>query len=152
MCRSWASTRQHVRVQGLLQRLLAFAAMCCCGLLAGCASQPSVDASAGSGKSAGDSFVVVSGGASAGSSCSFSSFSLPTDNSNPHGATPQDALNAFLSQGSILGVPPERLYPTSGWILTVSEAGKAIFESGRSQLYVSRVAGDSWVVTGGRRC
>jgi hypothetical protein len=64
-------------------------------------------------------------------------FNLPMDNPNPHGSTPQAALDATLAHGSIFGaVPPSRApgeegYPANGWHPTKASSGTAASRQAR---------------------
>lgn len=84
-------------------------------------------------------------------------FNLPTDNPNPHGATPRQALNAFLARGSVHGSVPPRLspvkagYPPSGWRLVKISSDTADFVSGGDKLDFTRDGAGSWIITGGSR-
>jgi hypothetical protein len=85
-------------------------------------------------------------------------FNLPEDNPNPHGATPRQALSAFLARGSVYGAAPPSLspvkagYPATGWRLVKASSDKEVFASGADELDFTRDGNGSWVITGGRRC
>ena len=121
-----------------------------CQLMAGCGLSQSGGGSSGSGDSR-----TPSG--SAASCAGLVEFNLPEDNPNPHGATPRQALNAFLARGSVHGSTPPSLsparagYPTSGWRLVEIRSGTAVFASGGDKLEFTRAGNGSWVITGGSK-
>jgi len=86
-------------------------------------------------------------------------FTLPTDNPNPHGNTPREALQAFFSGGSIFGAAPPSVSPSraglpiTGWQeADPTTSGRVTFRSGKAQLVFTKVDGSSWVVTSGYDC
>jgi hypothetical protein len=89
--------------------------------------------------------------------CLYPGFTLPSNNPDPHGSTPQKALDAFIARGSIFGAGPEHLsataagYPADGWQIVHAGAITASFSSGKAQLDFSQVGDDSWVITGGQK-
>jgi len=93
--------------------------------------------------------------APSGGHCTPLSFDLPTDNPNPSGPTAQAALDTFLAHGSVFGAaPPSEApgkvgYPRTGWRQTKSGAETASFQSGLAELDLTRVGGNSWIVTSG---
>jgi hypothetical protein len=124
---------------------IAAAALVACQLIAGCGSS-------GSGGQIGQP--------PAGSTASCQGlveFDLPVDNPNPHGATPRQALNAFLARGTVNGSAPPILspvkagYPASGWRQVKASSGKAVFASGGDELDFTRDGDGSWVITSGTR-
>jgi hypothetical protein len=84
-------------------------------------------------------------------------FTLPTDNPNPTGTTPRQALDLFLAHGSVHGSAPPKLtpaqagFPRSGWRLVEIRAGKATFTSQGDELDFTRNGNGTWIITGGSR-
>jgi hypothetical protein len=121
------------------------------GLAAGCGSSGA--ASMGTTQSGSGSTSVATGA----TGCFFPEFSLPNDNPNPRGSTPQHALDAFLVRGSVLGAAPPFVspakagYPTTGWREVKAGSHAVTFQSGIAELIFTRVANDSWVITGGHK-
>jgi hypothetical protein len=149
MCRCGSGRRLS---PGAACRRIVFAAVAVfvCQLIAGCGLSQSGGGSSGSGGGR-----TPSGSAS---SCrGIVEFDLPQDNPNPHGATPRQALNAFLARGSVHGSAPPSLspakagYPTSGWRLVKISSDTAVFASGGDKLDFMRVDNSSWVITGGSK-
>ena len=99
------------------------------------------------------------GGSSDGSTsgCFLPGFNLPKDNPNPHGATPELALSAFLAHGSVFGAAgpivgaAKAHYPTTGWRKSQETSDTATFVSGGAEFDFTRVASDAWVITGGKK-
>jgi hypothetical protein len=95
------------------------------------------------------------GDTSTGSSCDFPAFEGPLDQSKPAGATPIDAVHAFISHGSIDGLgqmsPGKAGYPTSGWKITQQSASSAMAVSGIGTLTVELRADGQWQVTKGTK-
>lgn len=125
-------------------------ALVACQLMAGCGSTAQSGESSGVGGS-----LPPSGNAA---SCGrIAEFDLPENNPNPHGATPRQALNAFLAHGSVQGAVPPSLspvkagYPATGWRQVKISSDKAVFASGRDELDFTRDSNGSWVITEGRK-
>jgi hypothetical protein len=123
-------------------------ALIACSLIAGCG----VTAQSGSA-----SFGSRTTSRSSASCDGLVGFSLPTDNPNPHGTTPRQALNVFLAHGSVHGSAPPSLSPTmagfpaSGWRLVKISSDAATFESRGDKLDFTRDGNGSWVITGGSK-
>lgn len=126
----------------------AAAALVACQLVAGCGSSGSGGSGSGGSRAPSGSAVSCEG---------IVEFDLPEDNPNPHGATPRQALNAFLARGSVHGSVPPSLgpvkagYPASGWRQVKASSDKAVFTSGSDELDFTRNGNGSWVITGGRK-
>lgn len=90
-------------------------------------------------------------------------FLIANDNPNPAEATPQQALTASLSGGSIrirsssgAGFSPVQAgFPATGWHQIDSSSDSATFQaklhSGNAQLVFSKTSGNSWVLTSGQK-